>query len=421
VIDDPIGSVVATSIGSVAVSLAILGHQFPFLDLVRLAGLLAIIVTLIANTQVMARFSVQPGSYLAYVLLALATAVVASVATRFNLRGLVVVLALTTALVGSLSVLVPNWEPVLKSDVYRAHEAAGMAMLDGENPYSDAVVFESGDPNKPDGTLVFGYPYPPPPLLTYGLSAAFTDPRLISVVSWFVFIGGIAWVARGSDPAARIALGALVLLATMPIWRTTLFMAWTEPLSIALLGGALLGIRRGNRWGWILLGVALASKQYLVFLAPLVVIYRDSQGRRPGWWSIFSAGIVAALPALFGPADYFRSIIGNTLGVGIRPDSQSINGAIAALGGDFVIPMALAMTAVGVTLFTVWKIKGRGEVMLAGSALTLAILFLVTSAFPNYWLLVAGITALAVIASAGNKDGGAHSPESMRGDVNVPT
>jgi hypothetical protein len=421
VIDNPIGSVASTSIGTVAVILAILGHKFPSRNPVPVASILAIIVTMVANTQQMARFSVQPGSYLIFLLLSLATAAVALVATRFMMRDLVIALALATALVGSLSVLVPNWEPALKSDVYRAHEAAGMAMLEGENPYSDAVVFESGDPNKPDGTLVFGYPYPPPPLLTYGLSSAFIDPRLISLIAWIALLGGIARVARGSSPAVPSALGALVLLATMPIWRTTLFMAWTEPLSLALLGGGIIGIRRGSRWGGIVLGVALASKQYLVFLAPLVLMYRDPGGKRPGWWALLTAGVVAGLPVLFGPADYFRSIISNTLGVGIRPDSQSMNGAIAALGGDFVIPVALAMTAVGLTWFAIWKNKGPREMMLTGSALILAILFLTTSAFPNYWLLVAGITALAVIASAGNKDGGAHSPESMRGDVNVPT
>jgi hypothetical protein len=398
VIDNPVLSVASTSMGVAAALISIRSYRVTRLDPALVAGMLALLVLALANTQVMARFSVQPGSYRTYVLMAALTAVCLVVSAKVSLRNVVVALAFATFLYGSLSVLIPNWDPVLKSDVYRAHVAAGEAVAARENPYSDAVVFESGDPNKPDGTLITGYPYPPPPLVAYGLVAAFSDPRVISFLTWLSVLGVLAWLATRQRESAPVALGALVLLAATPIWRTSLFMAWTEPLSLGLFVVALLGIRGRWAWGWVLLGIAFASKQYLVFLAPLALMYQGS--KRPGWIAIGTAALVTTFPVIFGPADYYQAIIGNALEIGNRPDSQSINGLISALGGNFTVPTAIALLAVVCVLFAIWKRRTPAESLICAGVVVLATVFLTTSAFPNYWLLVAGLAAAASIAIA---------------------
>jgi hypothetical protein len=324
-------------------------------------------------------------------------------------------------LYGSLSILIPDWEPILKSDVFRAHEAGGKAMIAGENPYSDAVVFESGDPNKPAGTLVIGYPYPPPPLLTYGLLAGVSDPRVVSLLAWLIVGFGLAWLSLARHGLSSFALGSLVILATTPIWRTTMFLSWTEPISVALIGASFWAIGRWKRWGWVLLGVALASKQYLIFLAPLALIYRDDSNKRPGWISLASAAVVAGFPVLFGPREYFQAIVGVAQDIGFRPDSQSLNGMIHELGGDFLIPTGLGILAVVGVLTTLRVLRLGYPLLPGGGVVVLATLFLTTSAFPNYWLLVAALAAFSAVVAAGDEYRGGEASELLGGDVQVET
>jgi len=420
VIDYPVTSVLASCVALVAIVFALRGAPFFAVDHGVLGGLLAFVVVVVANTQVMGRFSVQAGSYRLWVVLALTSGVVAALSGRMPIRNLAVLLALGTLIVGSLSILIPNWQPTASSDVYRAHVAAGNALREGENPYSDAVVFESGDPNRPDGTLVEGYPYPPPVLLGYGFLATFTDPRVISFVSWLALALGLSVLAMKPGSTGSMAFAVLILVATMPIWRMSLFMSWTEPLSVALMAGSLVGIWRGRRWGWFLLGIALASKQYLVFLAPVVLLYRDGDGKRPGWVSMGTAAVVAGFPASFGVSDYYNSVIGNALDIGFRPDTQSINGAIAVLGGELLLPSLVLLPLFAGIWLALRKMNLPRAMLPAAGVASLSAALLVTSAFPNYWILVAALSGLsALIGMTDDKDRWGEPPETSRGEMDV--
>jgi hypothetical protein len=420
VIDYPVTSVLATCVALIAIVFAFRRVPFVAVDHGVLGGLLAFVVVVVANTQELSRFSVQPGSYRLWTILALASSVVAALSGQMRIRNLAVILALVTLIVGSLSILIPNWQPTASSDVYRAHFAAGNALSEGENPYSDSVVFESGDPNKPDGTLVEGYPYTPPVLLGYGVLATFTDARVISLASWLAFAIGLAVMAVRSDSLGSTALAALVLVATMPIWRSALFLSWTEPLSVALIAGSLGGISRGRRWGWYLLGIAQASKQYLVFLVPVVLLYRDGAGKRPGWISLGTAAVVAGFPALFGVSAYYDSVIGNALAIGFRPDTQSINGAIAALGGDLLLPTLMVLPLFVGIWIALLKVNLPRAMLTAAGVASLSAALLVTSAFPNYWMLVAALAGLSALTGmTDDKDRWGEPPEPSRGEMDV--
>lgn len=400
VIDYPVTSVLATGLGLVAVGLAMRGVRFAAVDSGVLGGWLVLVVVGVAITQRMGRFSISTNGYRLWAVLALACGVVAVFSARLPFRRLAVILALATLLVASASILVPDWEPIASSDVYRAHAAAGSALVAGENPYSDAVQFESGDPFKPEGTLVEGYPYPPPPLIGYGISSTFTDPRLISFVSWVVFATALAVVAlRRRDRVGSVTLGVLVLVTTMPIWRMALFMSWTEPLSLALLAGSIVGIAKGRGWGWFVLGLALASKQYLVLLAPIALLYQTDDGKRPGWMSIGTAAVVAGFPAIFGAAGYYDAIIGHALDIGFRPDTQSINGAIAAMGGDSQIAAWLLVPFMLGVLWIFIRAKLPVEMLPAAGVVVLVVALLMTSAFPNYWMFVSALAGISAICA----------------------
>ena len=194
-------------------------------------------------------------------------------------RRVAVVLAL---LVGVLVVGISawfEWSSTLGSDVYHAHRLAGAALASGDNPYTDAVTFADGNPFTSSDRVIEGYPYPPVTLSTYALVGAFTDPRLISAVCWFAFLGWLAFGAwkTQNDEDSRIKLSVLLLMALAPLASEVWYMAWTEPLTLSLFLLAAVTWNRSRIWSGVLLGLALASKQYLIFLLPLVLL-----SSRPG-------------------------------------------------------------------------------------------------------------------------------------------
>jgi hypothetical protein len=399
VIAEPVGATILALVGALGLAAGAVANRSAPLHPLLLAGLLGVLVIVVANGQEMGRFSVQRGSYSIWFALAFATCMASCFSVWRDTRPLTIVLAISTVIASSLLVLLPDWLPKESSDVYGAHRAAGEALANGENPYSESVVFVSGDPFRPDDALVFGYPYTPPALATYAVASNVTDSRVISVISWIATAVGLAVLSRWRNPAGDVTLAVLVLMAVMPIWRMTVFMAWTEPLSVALLGGGLYGICKRRNWGWVLLGLALASKQYFVFAAPLVLLFRDDGGRRPGWLAIGTAGLVTVFPTFLGAEEYVQSIVGNALDIGFRPDSQSLNGAINALGWNWLIPTVAVVPVVAVALYLVGR-SADNRTLMARGALVTSIALVFTSAFPNYWLFVSVAAGFAAIILA---------------------
>jgi hypothetical protein len=287
--------------------------------------------------------------------------------------------------------------------VYHAHRAAGTALLDGENPYTDAVRFFDGSPYAPAGAVYEGYPYPPVVLMTYGLVGAFTDPRLVSTIAWLALL---VWSARtyagaasGSDD--EVSLGPFLLLVTAPAWPLLWFTAWTEPLSLFLFLVAALAWRRGTLVSGVTLGLALASKQYFVVLAPFLILLDSRDGRYRRVLIAFATAVLTMIPfVILDPVAYFDATLGNLFSIGFRPDTQSIPGLAAALGADF---MPTNWLVVGVTL-TVAVILGRylqpKQRWLDGAAFVLATMFALGLAFPNYWFLIMGLMATGLMMSA---------------------
>jgi len=74
---------------------------------------------------------------------------------------------------------------------------------------------------------------------------------------------------------ARAGLVAAAVLLLLPGTLTQIEQAWTEPLVLVLVAGALLAVDRGRLVvAVVLFALALASKQHIVLLLPLLAVWR---------------------------------------------------------------------------------------------------------------------------------------------------
>jgi hypothetical protein len=309
--------------------------------------------------------------------------------------GVTLLLALVTvgAVVGY------EWNPSMAPDVYHAHRLAGTALLDGQNPYTDAVTFADGNPFATAGRVVEGYPYPPIVLITYGLVGGLTDPRLVSVASWSLFLGWFALTAFRSRSTERseVSLALLMLLAFSPLESEVVFMTWTEPLSLVLFLGAALAWRRSPLGSGLMLGFALASKQYFVFLAPLLLLHRDKEWRTRSFTALGTAAGTMVIGLASDPGAFVQATVGNLAGITFRPDTQSLPGLASDLGFKLLLPNPIW---IGVSLLVAFLLartsrSTSGFMMRAGVSLGIA--FVIGLAFPNYWVLVGGLLALGTV------------------------
>lgn len=339
-----------------------------------------------------------------------AAACVASIVGGGSRRGRMVAagLAATVALLSIAAVARAEWNSDLGTDIYRAHRAAGTALLEGENPYTDAVRFADGNPFH-DDRIVEGYPYPPVALGAYGLAGGLTDPRLVSAVAWLAMIAWMTWVvaARRSDESSSVALAALLLSTLSPLGAFVWFMAWTEPLTLILFAAAALSWRRSPNSSGVWLGLALASKQYLVFLLPLVLLNRSDGWKRRSTVALVTAVGTLLLGLITDPDAFVRSTLGNLLAIGFRPDTQSISGLLHAWGIAFSLPSAiwLAVSLVGAVL--IGRTSTSRARFFLQAALCLGFAFLVGMGFPNYWFLVAGLILIGTILRVDDDAGAA--------------
>lgn len=120
-------------------------------------------------------------------------------------------------------------------------------------------------------------------LLYAGLWALAQSPRAQGTVQ----ADRAGQVRRGTLAAA----GAALVLVSVPGGITQIDQAWTEPVLAALLVWWAVLVRRGQAWWAIVpLALALASKQHMVVLVPLLALCRPF-----GWRRTVAAGGFAAV------------------------------------------------------------------------------------------------------------------------------
>lgn len=277
-------------------------------------------------------------------------------------------------------------------DVYQSHESAADAIRSGANPYSDAVLVQNGSPLAEDGELIEGYSYPPVTLAAYASSSLILgDSRWASVLGVAV---GLTMLALGVRSSSPVVAGAAVLLVAMPLQRAVIWSGWTEPLTMALVLSGLVAWRRSATSG-VLIGLALATKQYMVVLVPLLWFFESSPKRR----TVIGLAVAGGSLVPFALSDFslMRSIlIDRPLGLGFRPDSQSLAGML----GEQPIP-TFVVVAVAIGLAAWLGSSGRSvDQLLASAAITLGFVFLFSLAFPNYWWLLQWLAVGSAVFAA---------------------
>ena len=216
-------------------------------------------------------------------------------------------------------------------------------------------------------------------------------------------------MAARASRHSEYALAIVAILAATPTIRWIIWSGATEPVSFVLLIIAATVWRRPVMAG-VVLGLALATKQYLVVLVPLVFLFDERPWKR-SWISVGVAG-ATLVPALAAdPGAFWYTMVERPLSLGFRPDTQSIAGALNTFGLRIDVPSTV-MVATVVTV-TWWFARSVAErtpsAFLGGSAIVLSTMFLLSLAFTNYWWLVqwlaAGVCLLAVDPLEGADDG----------------
>jgi hypothetical protein len=242
--------------------------------------------------------------------------------------------------------------------------------------------------------MIVGYPYPPVAAFAHVLGVwALDDPRWMSLI---LLIGVAGCLTLGFANEREFQLPAALLLASLPGLPIMILQGFTEPLTLFL---CVLTFLFWDRRPWaaaILGGLTIASKQYMLVLAPLLLIaaFRRSP-KRAGVMAI--AGAATVVPFLvLGWNDFLRSTVINLAELTPRPDGSSIPSLLLNLGSGLGIPLvvSLAVPAIlGVLLAT--RTHNRRD-MATSACLVLTTFFLLAHAFLNYWFLVAGLAILAL-------------------------
>ncbi|MFI5377781.1 MAG: hypothetical protein ACHRHE_00625 [Tepidisphaerales bacterium] len=198
-------------------------------------------------------------------------------------------------------------------DVWLFQQEACKALLDGRNPYASDMPnmygkdsFVYGKELQHKDRVLFGYPYMP-----LSLYMALPGYRLGGDVrySQLLALAIAATLIALARPGLVATLAAMLLLFSSRVFMV-LEMAWTEPYVIMLLAAVVFCACRFPRTVPYVLGLFLASKQYLIFAVPLAVLLLA----RPFSWKAYltllgkaaAVALAVSLPLiLYSPAKQF--------------------------------------------------------------------------------------------------------------------
>ena len=203
------------------------------------------------------------------------------------------------------------------------------SLLHGSNPYTttfpniyshqESVAYYGAGAVVGDH-LAYGFPYLPGTLLGAVPGYLLGDVRLSGVL--LLGLLAVLVVLTTSDLRGRFVALTLV---TAPVIMAVVTGSWTEPVQVALVGFAIVAVRRRRLLvAAILLGLAVATKQYLVVALPSLWLLRGIFGRRE-WVALFGSAVVVTLPFVVAdPREFWRAVVEWQLIQPFRPDSVSL-------------------------------------------------------------------------------------------------
>jgi hypothetical protein len=300
--------------------------------------------------------------------------------------------------------------PNPRIDVFVWHREAFEALFRGENPWAMTLPNIYAEtrwyaPGLSDPQRVFtGFPYPPWSLLLAlpGHLIAH-DYRYANLVALSA-AGALMTYAR---PGRLGALAAFIFLFS-PRHLFVLEQGWTEANVVFMVAAVVfVACRWPKALPWVL-GLMLATKQYLVFLLPVSFFLLPSN-EKPFAWKDFGlfcakavglAAVVTSWGLLWDPAAFFRSVVAFQNKQPFRPDALSYIAATADSSGVPTMPLWLPFVAVVVALgLSLWRAP-RTPAGFAATASFVVLLFFAFAkqAFCNYYFVAVGTLCIAVAA-----------------------
>ncbi|MGI9666929.1 MAG: hypothetical protein ACR2N2_07510 [Acidimicrobiia bacterium] len=299
--------------------------------------------------------------------------------------------AVATFSIGALSVLGGEAPPI---DVVELHEQAVVALNAGENPYSTGSVSVYESLPQGGGETIQEYTYPPINLAWYWVGDAISgDVRAggaIAIALAFVLVGLIG--LQGPETRVAPTVAVLGLLLANQAHYLMVSNGWTEAVAVPFFLASLLLWKKVPMASAVLLGLALASKQYFILAIPVVLVLPDSRRyMRAGVASVVAA--LTFLPfVLWDVRGLIDGVIVHHLTRTPRPDGMTL----ANLGIEVPTVLALA-AAVGVGVLLGRRARGGGSTLLSLSAVFSVFTILAVRGFINTWWMVFWLVAAALL------------------------
>jgi hypothetical protein len=297
-------------------------------------------------------------------------------------------------------------DPVI--DVVTVHDEAFAALARGESPYSMSFpdLYQGREAFYPpgmveDGRVQYGFPYPPLSLLMAWPGHRLGDFRYAELAA--LVLGAAALVAAGR--ASAIAVLAMGVLLFTPRGFFALEQSWTEPFAILWLGLAVWAASaRQPLLAAVALGLAMATKQYLVLAAPMLWHLADTPTRRRDVIVVAAAtAVTATLPALADPEGFFHSAVMVQVREVLRMDALSLAVPLARTTGTPLPGVAYAALVAAAALLAGWRVPSTPAGATAALAVTVLTAFAFgKKAFCNYYVLVIAALVMAIAARRGD-------------------
>lgn len=240
-----------------------------------------------------------------------------------------VALLVLVAVVTAMGAWIIHATPQPHMDVWHAQTAGLEALWRGENPYraSYPLIYDTSDVYAPGvvqgGRVQQGFPYPPVTLyldLPGYLAGDYRWSNLAAVALAAILIGFMR-----PGPIAPLVAGLFVL---HPRLLFVLESGWTEPTMVLLLAAT---VFCAFRWRWlvpVMLGLLVASKQYLLFAIPAAWLLLPRPLR---WKSALRMASIAVMVALVSSLPlilldvraFWHSAVGQAGSTALRTDALS--------------------------------------------------------------------------------------------------
>jgi hypothetical protein len=283
-------------------------------------------------------------------------------------------------------------------DVFDIQQDSSQALLAGRDPYAihfDSIydldstrkLYAPGD-FSPDGRrLLFGYVYMPLTLLLTIPGYLLGDVRYSLIAAL-----AIAAALMGLMRPGRVGWAAAVGLLFMPRTFNVIDLAWTEPLTVALLALTVYFAIHIPKLAPFAFGLMLASKQHMPFavlLAPLLFGWEWRPLLRAVIYAIVTA-LVVTLPLVFEDVGAFiHSAVLFQLHQPFRPYALSfmvIGHQTADNPPSGVVGFLALVVAIALVL---WRLRPSPSNFAAGLALSYFAFFAFNKhAFMNYYFFV---------------------------------